>query len=174
MLQEVCCIRELLQVVNRGSPVLYCLCHFPNHELAVPPCGVYITCMVLACLYLCIHTIFLQQIWDTAGQERFKSLRTPFYRGSDMCLLTFSIDDPPSFKNLDMWRKEFVYYADVKADFPFLVVGNKVNCYDAPSLFLIILRLYVSHYSFGRVYNSIKLLALRTELKFLIHVKFTI
>lgn len=75
----------------------------------------------------------LQQIWDTAGQERFKSLRTPFYRGSDMCLLTFSIDDPPSFKNLDLWRKEFVYYADVKADFPFLVVGNKVKYPDPHS-----------------------------------------
>ena len=69
------------------------------------------------------------QIWDTAGQERFKSLRTPFYRGSDMCILTYAVDDPPSFKNLDTWRKEFVYYADVKADFPFLVVGNKVKVF---------------------------------------------
>ncbi|KAL7631452.1 UNVERIFIED_CONTAM: hypothetical protein RMT77_017133 [Armadillidium vulgare] len=67
------------------------------------------------------------QIWDTAGQERFRSLRTPFYRGSDMCMLTFSVDDPLSFKNLDTWRKEFKHYADVKADFPFLVVGNKVD-----------------------------------------------
>jgi len=67
------------------------------------------------------------QIWDTAGQERFKSLRTPFYRGSDMCLLTYAVDDQESFKNLDNWKKEFVYYADVKADFPFLVVGNKVD-----------------------------------------------
>ncbi|XP_042208655.1 ras-related protein Rab-9A-like [Homarus americanus] len=70
---------------------------------------------------------FTLQIWDTAGQERFKSLRTPFYRGSDMCLLTFSVEDPSSFQNLDTWRKEFVYYADVKADFPFLVVGNKID-----------------------------------------------
>lgn len=44
-----------------------------------------------------------------------------------MCLLTYAVDDPPSFKNLETWRKEFVYYADVKADFPFLVVGNKVH-----------------------------------------------
>ncbi len=36
------------------------------------------------------------QIWDTAGQERFRSLRTPFYRGSDCCLLTFSVDDSQS------------------------------------------------------------------------------
>ena len=65
-----------------------------------------------------------------------------------MCLLTFSIDDPPSFKNLDMWRKEFVYYADVKADFPFLVVGNKVNCPESPSLIFIIFRHYVGFYNF--------------------------
>lgn len=71
--------------------------------------------------------IYTLQIWDTAGQERFKSLRTPFYRGSDMCLLTFSLDDAKSFHNLDTWRREFIHYADVKADFPFMVVGNKLD-----------------------------------------------
>ena len=67
------------------------------------------------------------QIWDTAGQERFKSLRTPFYRGTDCCLLTFAIDDDKSFQNLAMWKKEFLYYADVKdaSSFPFVVLGNK-------------------------------------------------
>jgi len=67
------------------------------------------------------------QIWDTAGQERFRSLRTPFYRGSDICLLTFSVDDVQSFKNVPMWRKEFLYYADVKEpqQFPFVVIANK-------------------------------------------------
>lgn len=69
------------------------------------------------------------QIWDTAGQERFKTLRTPFYRGSDICMLTYAIDDKHSFKNLQMWKNEFLYYADVKenAQFPFIVVGNKVQ-----------------------------------------------
>lgn len=69
------------------------------------------------------------QIWDTAGQERFRSLRTPFYRGSDCCLLTFSVDDSQSFLNLSHWRKEFAYYADVKEpeNFPFVVLGNKVD-----------------------------------------------
>ncbi|CAG9773091.1 unnamed protein product [Ceutorhynchus assimilis] len=67
------------------------------------------------------------QIWDTAGQERFKTLRTPFYRGSDICMLTYAIDDKMSFKNLEMWRKEFAYYADLKESnqIPFIVVGNK-------------------------------------------------
>ncbi|KAM8872182.1 ras-related protein Rab-9A-like [Synchiropus picturatus] len=69
------------------------------------------------------------QIWDTAGQERFRSLRTPFYRGSDCCLLTFSVDDGQSFLNLANWKKEFTYYADVKEpdSFPFVVLGNKLD-----------------------------------------------
>lgn len=69
------------------------------------------------------------QIWDTAGQERFRSLRTPFYRGSDCCLLTFSVDDGQSFHNLANWKKEFIYYADVKdpENFPFVVLGNKLD-----------------------------------------------
>lgn len=72
------------------------------------------------------------QIWDTAGQERFKSLRTPFYRGSDCCLLTYAVDDVKSFHNLTMWKKEFLYYADVKDpdNFPFIVLGNKVDVSD--------------------------------------------
>ena len=69
------------------------------------------------------------QIWDTAGQERFKSLRTPFYRGADCCLLTFGVDDMQSFRDLTMWKKEFLYYADVSdgEKFPFVVLGNKVD-----------------------------------------------
>ncbi|XP_002057667.3 ras-related protein Rab-9B [Drosophila virilis] len=66
------------------------------------------------------------QIWDTAGQERFRALRTPFYRGSDMCLLCYALDDRDSLRGLRLWRNEFLNYADVKADrFPFIVVGNK-------------------------------------------------
>ncbi|KAK7161738.1 hypothetical protein R3I94_004422 [Phoxinus phoxinus] len=74
------------------------------------------------------HMVTLQ-IWDTAGQERFRSLRTPFYRGSDCCLLTFSVDDNQSFLNLSNWTKEFAFYADVRnpEKFPFVVLGNKVD-----------------------------------------------
>ena len=72
---------------------------------------------------------FTLQIWDTAGQERFKSLRTPFYRGSDICLLVFAVNDRQSLENLAQWKKEFLYYADVKdpENFPFVVLGNKVD-----------------------------------------------
>lgn len=72
---------------------------------------------------------YTMQIWDTAGQERFKSLRTPFYRGADCCLLTFAVDDLQSFRNLNMWKREFLYYADIQdADsFPFVILGNKID-----------------------------------------------
>ncbi|XP_022123777.1 ras-related protein Rab-9B [Pieris rapae] len=68
------------------------------------------------------------QIWDTAGQERFKSLRTPFYRGTDICILAYAIDDRGSFNNIKTWLNEFLHYAGVKngiEKFPFVVVGNK-------------------------------------------------
>ena len=73
--------------------------------------------------------VFTMQIWDTAGQERFKSLRTPFYRGTDCCLLTFDVNDAQSFHNISMWKKEFLHYADVRdpANFPFVLIGNKVD-----------------------------------------------
>ncbi|XP_060065263.1 ras-related protein Rab-9A-like [Ylistrum balloti] len=75
------------------------------------------------------NELYKMQIWDTAGQERFKSLRTPFYRGADCCLLTFAVDDVQSYRNLSMWRKEFLYYADIQDgnSFPFVIIGNKVD-----------------------------------------------
>uniref|UniRef100_A0A0B6ZQX9 small monomeric GTPase n=1 Tax=Arion vulgaris TaxID=1028688 RepID=A0A0B6ZQX9_9EUPU len=75
---------------------------------------------------------YTMQIWDTAGQERFKSLRTPFYRGADICMLAYAVNDRKSFENLPMWKNEFLYYADIQdgSPFPFIVLGNKV---DVPS-----------------------------------------
>lgn len=72
------------------------------------------------------------QIWDTAGQERFKSLRTPFYRGSDCCLLVYDVADTHSFENITMWQNEFLHYADVTEpeSFPFVLLGNKCDIED--------------------------------------------
>ena len=61
--------------------------------------------------------------------HRFKSLRTPFYRGSDCCLLTFDVNDAQSFENMSMWKQEFLHYADVRDPdkFSFALIGNKVD-----------------------------------------------
>lgn len=73
--------------------------------------------------------IYTMQIWDTAGHERYKSLTRAFYKGADCCLLTFAVDDVRSFRSLSMWKREFLYYADIThgKTFPFVVIGNKVD-----------------------------------------------
>lgn len=44
-------------------------------------------------------------------------------------MLVFAVNDKQSLENLVQWKKEFLYYADVKdpENFPFLVLGNKVD-----------------------------------------------
>ncbi|XP_025194620.1 ras-related protein Rab-9B-like [Melanaphis sacchari] len=75
--------------------------------------------------------VYTLQIWDTAGQERFRTLRTPFYRGTDICLLTFAVDDIQSFKTVDSWKKEFLQYSrTTDVNFPFIVVATKVDLQD--------------------------------------------
>ncbi len=59
-------------------------------------------------------------------------MRTPFYRGTDICLLCYAINDKTSFKNIIQWREEFIKYADVNPDnFAFVVVGNKNDLLDS-------------------------------------------
>ncbi|MGH3054673.1 MAG: ADP-ribosylation factor-like protein, partial [Gaiellaceae bacterium] len=70
------------------------------------------------------------QMWDTAGQERFQSLGVAFYRGADACLLVYDVTDPKSLEHLDSWRAEFIKQlggGDEMANFPFLVLANKVD-----------------------------------------------
>jgi Ras-related protein Rab-7A len=69
------------------------------------------------------------QIWDTAGQERFQSLGVAFYRGSDVCVLTFDVNNAKSFENLENWMEEFLAQASPPDPdvFPFIVIGNKVD-----------------------------------------------
>ncbi len=73
------------------------------------------------------------QIWDTAGQERFQSLGVAFYRGADCCVLVYDVTAPPTFKNLESWRDEFLIQASPRdpENFPFVVIGNKVDMADS-------------------------------------------
>ncbi|XP_078655550.1 ras-related protein Rab-9A-like [Branchiostoma floridae x Branchiostoma belcheri] len=72
------------------------------------------------------------EFWDTGGQERFWSLRTPFYRDTDVCILSFAVDDEISFKKLDAWKDEFEFYADVidASSFPYAVIATKNDVTD--------------------------------------------
>ena len=74
-------------------------------------------------------------MWDTAGQERFQSLGVAFYRGADCCVLVYDVNSAKSFETLDSWRDEFLIQASPHdpENFPFVVLGNKIDHPDAIS-----------------------------------------
>ncbi|NHJ24326.1 MAG: GTP-binding protein [Candidatus Lokiarchaeota archaeon] len=63
------------------------------------------------------------QLWDTGGQERFSSIRPMYYRGSLGVVLVFDLTNSDSFEHLPQWIEEV--RANVKAEIPLLLVGNK-------------------------------------------------
>ncbi|CAI5687936.1 unnamed protein product [Oreochromis niloticus] len=73
--------------------------------------------------------VVVLQIWDTAGQERFQSVNVTYYRGADCCVLVFDVTAPDTFKSLDSWMDHFLIegYPRHPEDFPFVVLGNKID-----------------------------------------------
>ena len=68
------------------------------------------------------------QIWDTAGQEKFRGMTPMYYRGRDVAILVFSIDDLTSFKGIDVWYKslqENVTNEQEETHIDIYLVGNK-------------------------------------------------
>ncbi|RZC75474.1 hypothetical protein C5167_050956 [Papaver somniferum] len=90
--------------------------------------------------------LFTLQIWDTAGQERFQSLGVAFYRGADCCVLVYDVNVAKSFENLNNWREEFLIQASPSdpENFPFVVLGNKIDVDGGNSRVLPSLRHYVN------------------------------
>lgn len=71
-------------------------------------------------------------MWDTAGTERFASVGRDYYRGADMCVLVYAVDDATSFTKLAFWYDTFIDAAGVAAEaaigeFPLVVLGNKCD-----------------------------------------------
>jgi len=68
------------------------------------------------------------QLWDTGGQERFSSIRPMYYRGSLGTILVFDLTNAASFEHLPQWIEEV--RANIKAEIPVLLVGNKSDLID--------------------------------------------
>ncbi|MFX1353013.1 MAG: GTP-binding protein [Promethearchaeota archaeon] len=68
------------------------------------------------------------QLWDTGGQERFSSIRPMYYRGSLGAVLVFDLTNYSSFEHLPQWIEEV--RANIKAEIPLLLVGNKSDLMD--------------------------------------------
>ena len=64
-------------------------------------------------------------IWDTAGQEKFKSVTKHYYRGTDICLLTFDLTNEESFNEVSHWVKEIREYTPEGC--VVVLIGNKFD-----------------------------------------------
>ncbi|CAG9327918.1 unnamed protein product [Blepharisma stoltei] len=69
------------------------------------------------------------QIWDKAGWECYFSEEAAFYSEADCCILVYDITSCKSFENLKSLKEKILSLRNDKTDvnFPFIVVGNKVD-----------------------------------------------
>ena len=69
------------------------------------------------------------QIWDTAGQEKFRTLVPMYFRGAKVAILTFSVCDGDSQKEVLFWANSV---KQGTAQMPKLfVVGNQIDIADS-------------------------------------------
>jgi small GTP-binding protein len=45
-------------------------------------------------------------IWDTAGQERYRSLISSYFRGAEIAVIVFSVDNSDSFDAIGSWFEQ--------------------------------------------------------------------
>ena len=69
------------------------------------------------------------KIWDTAGQERFKKLTDQYFRTADGVIITFSLTNERSFKEVRSWLKKLrsVTGQTGQDPIPSALVGNKLD-----------------------------------------------
>lgn len=71
-------------------------------------------------------------LWDTAGQEDYDRLRPLSYPQTDVFLACFSIISPISFDHIEQkWHPEIKHHCP---DVPIILVGNKIDLRDDPSV----------------------------------------
>ena len=78
--------------------------------------------------------------WDTAGQEKFNCLVPIYLRGSDICLLAFSLTDNITFEHIPKWLR---IIQDECSDATVILVGCKSDLLD-PERPIIIDKPYVT------------------------------
>jgi small GTP-binding protein len=66
---------------------------------------------------------FRMHIWDTAGQERYRTLTPMYFRGADVALVTYAIDDQESFNSVESWLE--LLRNNAPTNIIVVLVGNK-------------------------------------------------
>ncbi|CAG08968.1 unnamed protein product, partial [Tetraodon nigroviridis] len=68
---------------------------------------------------------FSLQLWDTAGQERFKCIASTYYRGAQVVIIAFDLNDIGSFSHVRQWLEDSLKENDPTAVQLFLVGTKK-------------------------------------------------
>ena len=64
------------------------------------------------------------QIWDTAGQEKFDSIVSNYYKGTEVGIFIYSIDQAESFRNVQTWFKK-MKENNTGENSKYILLGNK-------------------------------------------------
>ncbi|CAG9334960.1 unnamed protein product [Blepharisma stoltei] len=67
-------------------------------------------------------------VWDTAGQERYRSINYLYIRQAGGAIIVFDVTNRETFKELEMWIKEFTDHCEPSAKK--ILVGNKIDLVD--------------------------------------------
>ena len=62
------------------------------------------------------------QLWDTAGQEKFNAIISNYYKGTDVGIFLYSIDNEKSFNNVEHWFKNLKENNENTLN---ILIGNK-------------------------------------------------
>lgn len=65
------------------------------------------------------------EMWDTAGQERYRSLAPMYYRGAEVVVLVFALDDRHSFEAGHRWLQDVCSAGTDSCTL--VLVGNKCD-----------------------------------------------
>lgn len=68
---------------------------------------------------------FTLQLWDTSGQERYKSIASSYYRGAQVVIVAFDVNDIGSLSHVRQWLEESLEDNDVAAIQLFLLGTKK-------------------------------------------------
>lgn len=65
-------------------------------------------------------------LWDTAGQERYRSLVPIYYKGSNVFIIVFDINDIKSWKDVLFWTNQIKNNSNSNdGDYIIVIIGNK-------------------------------------------------
>ncbi|MEQ2314706.1 Ras- protein Rab-34, partial [Ameca splendens] len=68
---------------------------------------------------------FSLQLWDTAGQERFKCIASTYYRGAQVVIIVFDVNDIASLSHARQWLEDALKENDPTSVQLFLVGTKK-------------------------------------------------